>query len=227
MRKHSINNNASALINYSAYFTSCCESARVKYINMRKHNTDSDTSALIKHNAYFTWKCESTNVAYVNTSKHNAESNASAQEERNNNVKKNHEGAYNDINSQREESVMSTLVNLRNFKAIFVVNNDRAINNKIVFNEFNEKRTCRDESKLRILIIIFNITIINIISIKLEFIKLINKNKCYAHEYFRNVNASMNVNAFMNVMNVNAFMNMSQLNTTKIRNMRFNEYLRY
>ena len=32
---------------------------------------------------------------------------------------------------------MSTLVNLRNFKAIFVVNNDRAINNKIVFNEFN------------------------------------------------------------------------------------------
>ncbi len=38
-----------------------------------------------------------------------------------------------------------------------------------------EKKTCKDESKLRILIIIFNITIINIISIKLKFIKLINK----------------------------------------------------
>ncbi len=56
--------------------------------------------------------------------------------------------------------------------------------------------------------IIFNIAIINVTSIKLEFIKLINKSKCCAHEYFRNVNASMNVNAFMNVVNVNAFMNM-------------------
>ncbi len=111
---------------------------------------------------------------------------------------------------------MSILINLRDFKVMFVVNNDRAINNKIVFNEFNEKRTCKDESKLRTLIIIFNIAIINIISIKLEFIKLINKSKCCAHEHFRNVNASMNVNVFMNVMNINAFINMSQLNATKI-----------
>ncbi len=35
---------------------------------------------------------------------------------------------------------------------MFVVNNDRAINNKIVFNKFNEKRTCKDENKLRTLI---------------------------------------------------------------------------
>ncbi len=104
---------------------------------------------------------------------------------------------------------MSILINLRDFKAMFVVNNDRAINNKIVFNEFNEKRTCRDENELRTLIIIFNIAIINATSIKLEFIKLINKSKCCAHKYSRNVNASMNVNAFMNVINVNAFMNMS------------------
>ncbi len=104
---------------------------------------------------------------------------------------------------------MSILVDLRDFKAMFVVNNDRAVNNKIVFNEFNEKRTCRNESKLRALMIIFNIAIINIISIKLEFIKLINKSKCCAHEHSRNVNALMNVNAFMNVVNVNAFMNMS------------------
>ncbi len=72
-----------------------------------------------------------------------------------------------------------------------------------------KKKTCRDKSKLRVLMIIFNITIINIISIKLEFIKLINKSKCYAHKHFKNVNALMNVNAFINVMNVNAFMNMS------------------
>ncbi len=105
---------------------------------------------------------------------------------------------------------MSILVNLRDFKAMFVVNNNRAVNNKIVFNEFNEKRTCKDKNELRTLMIIFNIMIINVTSIKLEFIKLINKSKCYVHKHFRNVNASMNV------INVNAFMNMSQLNTTKI-----------
>ncbi len=115
---------------------------------------------------------------------------------------------------------MSILINLRNFKAMFAINNDRVINSKIVFNEFNEKRTCKNENKLRTLVIIFNIMIINIISIKqkfiklinksikLKFIKLINKSKCCAHKHFRNINALMNVNAFMNVVNVNAFMNM-------------------
>ncbi len=111
---------------------------------------------------------------------------------------------------------MSILINLRDFKVVFAVNNDRVVNSKIVFNEFNEKRTCRNESELRVLIIIFNITIINITSIKLEFIKLINKSKCCAHEHFKDVSALINVNAFMNVVNVNAFMNMFQLNATKI-----------
>ncbi len=143
-------------------------------------------------------------------SKHNVKSNASIQEKKSNNVKKNHEDAYNNINSQKEESIMSILINLRNFKAMFAINNDRVIiNNKIVFNEFNEKKTCKDKSKLRTLIIIFNITIINVISIKLKFIKLINKSKCYVHEYFKNVNALMNVNAFMNIINVNAFVNVN------------------
>ncbi len=89
---------------------------------------------------------------------------------------------------------------------MFVINNDRAINNKIVFNEFNGKKTCRNKSKSRSLIIIFNITIINIISIKLEFIKLINKSKYCVYEHF---NALINVNAFMNVVNINAFMNVN------------------
>ena len=70
-----------------------------------------------------------------------------------------------------------------------------------------EKKTYKNENKLRTLIIIFNIIIINVISIKLEFIKLINKSKCCAHEHSRNVNALMNVKAFMNVVNVNAFKN--------------------
>ncbi len=53
MKKHNTNNNASALINYSAYFISCYESVYVKYINIKKHNINNNTSALIKHNAYF------------------------------------------------------------------------------------------------------------------------------------------------------------------------------
>ena len=85
-----------------------------------------------------------------------------------------------------------------------------------------KKKTCKDKSKLRVLIIIFNITIINVINIKLKFIKLINKSNYCAYKHSRNVNALMNVNAFMNVVNViafinvNAFINMSQLNVTKI-----------
>ena len=102
---------------------------------------------------------------------------------------------------------MNILINLRNFKAMFAINNNRVINNKIVFNKFNGKKTCRDKSKLRALMIIFNITIINVTSIKLKFIKLINKSKYYAYKYFKNVNALMNVNAFMNIMNINAFIN--------------------
>ncbi len=52
MKKHNTDINASALINYSAYFTSCYESARAKYVNIRKHNINSNASALIKHSAY-------------------------------------------------------------------------------------------------------------------------------------------------------------------------------
>ncbi len=90
---------------------------------------------------------------------------------------------------------------------MFAINNDYAINSKIVLKKFNEKKTRKDESKLRALIIIFNITIINVINIKLKFIKLINKSKCCAYKHFKNVNAFMNVNVFIN---------MSQLNATKI-----------
>ncbi len=52
MRKHNTNSDASALINYNAYFTSCYESARAKYINIRKYNTNNNASVLIKHSAY-------------------------------------------------------------------------------------------------------------------------------------------------------------------------------
>ncbi len=61
------------------------------------------------------------------------------------------------------------------FKAMFAINDDYAVNSLIVFNEFNEERTCRDNSELHVSMILFNIMIINIINIKIVFIELNDK----------------------------------------------------
>ncbi len=58
---------------------------------------------------------------------------------------------------------------------MFAINNDYAVNSLIVFNEFNEERTCRDNSELHVSMILFNIMIINIINIKIVFIELNDK----------------------------------------------------
>ncbi len=57
------------------------------------------------------------------------------------------------------------------FKAMFVINNDHAVNSLIIFNEFNEEKTCKDNSELHVLIILFNIVTINVINIKIMFIE--------------------------------------------------------
>jgi len=64
---------------------------------------------------------------------------------------------------------------LYDFKAMFAINDDYAVNSLIVFNEFNEERTCRDNSELHVSMILFNIMIINIINIKIVFIELNDK----------------------------------------------------
>ncbi len=58
---------------------------------------------------------------------------------------------------------------------MFAINDDYAVNSLIVFNEFNEERTCRDNSELHVSMILFNIMIINIINIKIVFIELNDK----------------------------------------------------
>jgi len=60
---------------------------------------------------------------------------------------------------------------LCDFKAMFVINNDHAVNSLIIFNEFNEEKTCKDNSELHVLIILFNIVTINVINIKIMFIE--------------------------------------------------------
>ncbi len=54
---------------------------------------------------------------------------------------------------------------------MFVINNDHAVNSLIIFNEFNEEKTCKDNSELHVLIILFNIVTINVINIKIMFIE--------------------------------------------------------
>ncbi len=70
---------------------------------------------------------------------------------------------------------MSIVISLCNFKAIFMINDDNAVDILIIFDEFNKERTCKNNSELRVLMILFNIMIINIINIKIMFIELINK----------------------------------------------------
>ncbi len=54
---------------------------------------------------------------------------------------------------------------------MFVINDDHAVNSLIIFNEFNEERTCKDNSELHVLMILFNIVTINVINIKIMFIE--------------------------------------------------------
>jgi hypothetical protein len=54
---------------------------------------------------------------------------------------------------------------------MFAINDDYAVDSLIIFNEFNEERTCRDNSKLCVSMILFNITTINATNIKIMFVE--------------------------------------------------------
>ena len=66
---------------------------------------------------------------------------------------------------------MSTVISLCDFKAMFAINNDRAVNSLIIFDESNEERTCRDNSELRVSMILFDIATINATDIKIVFVE--------------------------------------------------------
>jgi hypothetical protein len=58
---------------------------------------------------------------------------------------------------------------------MFAINDDHAVNSLIIFNEFNEERTCRDNSELHVSMILFDITTINATDIKIMFVESNNK----------------------------------------------------
>jgi len=99
---------------------------------------------------------------------------------------------------------------------MFAINDDCAVNSMIIFNEFNEEKICRDNSELRVSMILFNIATINATSIKIMFVESNDKDAYCAHINFMNVRNSRNNKDSRNSRNSSAFMNMSQLNSMQI-----------
>jgi len=99
---------------------------------------------------------------------------------------------------------------------MFAINDDRVVDSMIIFNEFNEERTCRDNSELHVSMILFNIATINATSIKIMFVESNNKDAYCAHMNFMIVRNSRNIKDSRNSRNFSAFMNMSQLKPTQI-----------
>jgi len=102
---------------------------------------------------------------------------------------------------------------------MFAIDDDCIVNSMIVFNEFNEERTCKDNSELCVSMILFNITTINATSIKIMFVKSNDKDAYCAHMNFMNVRNSRNIKNSRNSRNSrdsSAFMNMSELKSTQI-----------
>jgi hypothetical protein len=102
---------------------------------------------------------------------------------------------------------------------MFVIDDDCAVDSMIIFNEFNKERTCRDNSELRVSIILFNIATINATSIKIMFVESNDKDAYCAHMNFMNVRNSRNIRNSRDSRDskdFSAFMNMSQLKSTQI-----------
>jgi hypothetical protein len=99
---------------------------------------------------------------------------------------------------------------------MFAINDDHAADSMIVFNEFSEERTCRDNSELHVSMILFNIMTINATSIKIMFVESNDKDAYCAHMNFMNVRNSRDIKDSRNSRNFSAFMNMSQLKSMQI-----------
>ena len=90
--------------------------------------------------------------------------------------------------------------------------NDCTVDSLIINDEFNERRTCKDNSELHASIILFNVVIINASDVSIMFVKSNDKDTYCAHR---------------NSRDFDTFMNMFQLKVTQIWNIRLNKYLRY
>ncbi len=101
---------------------------------------------------------------------------------------------------------------------MFAMYDNRAVDSLIIDDDFNKERSCKNNSELQALMILFNIAILIAINVKIIFVESNDKDAYCAHKSFKDVNVFINIDAFMN---------MSQLKMTQIWDMRLNEYLKY
>jgi len=59
---------------------------------------------------------------------------------------------------------------------MFAINDDHVVDSLIVFNKFNEEKTCKNNSELHVSMILFNIATINVTNIKIMFVESNDKN---------------------------------------------------
>jgi len=113
---------------------------------------------------------------------------------------------------------LNTLSSLCDIRAMFAMYDNRAVDSLIVDDNFNEERSCRNNSELQASMILFNIATLIATNVKIIFVESNDKDAYCVHR------SSKDVDVFMNI---DAFMNMSQLKVTQIWNMRLNEYSKY
>ena len=66
---------------------------------------------------------------------------------------------------------MNTLSSLCDIKAMFAMYDNCAVNSLIVDDDFNEEKSCKDNSELHALMILFNITILIATNVKIVFVE--------------------------------------------------------
>jgi len=70
---------------------------------------------------------------------------------------------------------LNTLNSLCNIKAMFAMYDNYAVDSLIIDDDFNEERSCKDNSELHASMILFNIATLIATNVKIVFIELNNK----------------------------------------------------
>jgi len=90
---------------------------------------------------------------------------------------------------------------------MFAMYDNCAVDSLIVDDDFNEERSCRDNSELQALMILFNIATLIATNVKIIFVESNDKDAYCVYKSSKNVDVFINIDAFMNI---------SQLKVTQI-----------
>jgi len=94
---------------------------------------------------------------------------------------------------------LNTLSSLCDIRAMFAMYDNYAVNSLIIDDDSNKERSCKNNSKLQALMILFNIATLIVTNVKIIFVELNDKDAYCAHKSFKDVDIFMNIDAFMNM----------------------------